>query len=262
MPLTRSELIARSLVHANQMTGGNVPLPALIDHNHFNHLSPEEKAEVITQYARHSANGAVHEQPTVLNTVMTGAKAGLMASIVPAVASGALTLPSLLALRAATGNQTAMKDVLRRTLIPVGILGGLGVASGIVSEFIQRGNNAANNQYVHKILESVRDEGDADEQRVKSMALVAAAPYLNRRIQGTEAVGPNVRQQLITNYMHPGTEHMISEVMGVDKFTATNASGREATTEVPYNNWNWVRGVGPIHKDAVNHHYKITKIED
>lgn len=259
MPLTRSELIARSLIHANKMTAGTVPLPALIDHNHFNHLSPEEKADVIDQYSRQAVLQNIDTAPGILTTIGSGIKNGLISSIIPAIASTALTMPTLAALQASRGNPVAMKDILRRTLVPVGVIAGIGAGVGVASEFMQRGVNSSNNAYLQKILKSVNDEPDSEQRRVKAMALVAAAPYLNRKMQASENIAPAVRTNLLERYLDPSVApEMMKEFMGND--TYHKDGGKITKTE--YNDWRMLRGVGPIMEETKGKHYYIKDITD
>ncbi len=242
MPITRSELIARSLVHADKVTHGSISLPALVDHTHFNHLSPEEKAAVIQHYAELTGGRGNDVEQGHLDTIATGAKKGLLASIIPALASGALTLPSLLAIRAATGNKEALKDVLRRTLIPVAAVSGVGAATGIFSQYMERANAAADNKYIAKMLEGIHQEQDPQEKQIKSMSLVATAPYLNRKLQGSEALGPNIRSHIFSRLLDPEfAETSMSKMLGQD--TYTNEDGMKNYAH--YKDWNYVRGVAP-----------------
>lgn len=244
MPITRSELIARSLVHADKMTHGQVSLPALVDHNHFNQLSPEEKAAVIQHYALLTEGKGNEAAQGHLDTIMTGAKKGLLASIIPAIGSTALTVPSLLAIRAASGNKDATLDIIRRSLVPAGILAGAGAGIGIFSEYMERANSAANNKYISRMLENIHNETDEQEKQVKAMSLVATAPTLNRRLQASEGIGPNIRKYLLDEYMNPGvTPGMVDKIMGQDTYIREDG----AKVKGRYNNWGYVRNV-PTHK--------------
>ena len=71
MPLDRSELIARSLLHANAVTGGSLTLPAMIDNLQFQQLPPEERARVVEQYAMLSNHHRENPNPKLIMQLYT-----------------------------------------------------------------------------------------------------------------------------------------------------------------------------------------------
>lgn len=242
MPLSREELVARSLLHANTMTGGSLTLPAMIDNQQFNQLSPEEKAFVVEKYATLSkTHPASHQVPTLGSTIAHGAKAGLVGSVLPTILAGVIAVPTIAAISASMGNRVAMMDILRRTATPLAIAGGIGMASGIVGHVLGRAMTSDNNNYISKLVQSVQDEEDPDEKRIKAMALVAASPTLNRRAGSLDMAGVNLTQQILGNYLGSGakTKEMFDTHIGGHSVELPD--GR--TQRFNYDNFNFVGGL-------------------
>lgn len=241
MSLSREELVARSLLHANTMTGGSLTLPAMLDNNQFQQLSPEEKAAVVEQYATLSkTHPASHQVPTLGSTIAHGAKAGLIGSVLPTILAGVIAVPTVAAISASMGNRVAMMDILRRTATPLAIAGGIGMASGVVGHVLGRAMTSDNNNYISKLVKSVQEEQDPDERRIKSMALVAASPTLNRRGSSLDMAGVNLTQQIIGNYLGSDqTQDMFNKAIRSHSFELPNGARKDFT----YKDFNYLEGM-------------------
>lgn len=259
MPLTREDLIARSLLHANMMTGGALNLPAMLDSNQFNQLSPESKAEVVERYAALSkVHPASHQTPSIGSTIAHGARAGLVGSVLPTALAGVIAVPTIAAVSASMGNRVAMLDILKRTASPLALASGIGIAAGITGSLLGRAMTADNNKYLQNLVNSVSEDEDPDTRKVRAMALVAASPALNRRSITTGNVGHNMTQQIISRYLGQGdvTKDMFEKIIPSQRLLQPNGY----VAEYPYNDFSYVHGVGTLTGDAVENNppkYKI-----
>ncbi len=241
MPLDRSELIARSLLHANAITGGNLTLPAMIDNQQFQQLPPEERAKVVEQYAMLSNHQQqYHNTPSIMSTIGSGAKNGLLTAALPTILAGVITVPTLAAVTASMGQRVPMMNLIKRTAAPLALAGGIGIAAGIAGSLLGRAHSADNNKYIGHLVNSIRDEPDDQTRQIKAMSILAAAPTLNRRTQATENMGANITSGLIGNYLAPNdrTKSMFTGILPRTIVALPNG----ATTQFNYNNWNYVEG--------------------
>lgn len=260
MPLDRSELIARSLLHANAVTGGSLTLPAMIDNLQFQQLPPEERARVVEQYAMLSNHHRENpNSPSILSTIGSGAKNGLLTSALPTILAGVITVPTLAAVTASMGQRVPMMSLVKRTAAPLALAGGIGIAAGIAGSLLGRAHSADNNKYIGHLVNSIRDEPDDQARQIKAMSILAAAPTLNRRTQATENMGANITSGLVGNYLAPTqrTKDMFTGILPRTVVALPNG----ATTQFNYNNWNYVEGhEGMINDLSGNPTHKIVPI--
>lgn len=247
MPISREELVARSLLHANSITGGSLTLPAMLDNNQFNQLSPEEKAGVVERYATLSRNHpASHQVPSLGSTIAQGARNGLIGSVLPTALAGVIAVPTIAAISASMGNRTAMVEIMKRTAAPLALAAGIGMTSGIVGSVLGRAMTSDNNRYIQDLVSSVHKEEDPDTRRVRAMALVAASPALNRRAVATENIGHNMSQQLIGRFLGGGeTQEMFQSIIPADNLQLPDGS----VQRFPYNDFRFVGGLGQLTTD-------------
>lgn len=257
MPLDRSELIARSLLHANQITGGGVSLPAMVDNPHFSKLTPEEKADIVGQYAD-LTRGGVSSQPSLLSAIGSGAKHGLVTSILPTALAGVVAVPTVAALTASFGKKVPMLNIAERVVAPLALAGAIGVGAGIAGSLIGRVQSQENNRYLSRILDSIRQEQDPDTRAIKSMALVAASPTLNRRGQALEQYGNALSGSLIGHYINPRgeTKKMFNQILPEYE---VQIPGNNKPMSYDYKDFSFVKGLDTLttHPAGSNPKYKI-----
>ena len=258
MPITKEELIARSLLQANQMTGGALTVPSMMDNSQFNKLDVLERAEIIKQYADLSANHpATKITPSLGTTIASGARVGFLHSVLPMLTTGLVTVPTVAALTKSFGNPTAMMDIAKRVSLPLAAGVGVGMASGIVASLMGRAQAGENNAYLQHILQGIRSEQDPDEKRVKAMALVAATPTLNRRANMFDSYSHNLTQQLIGNFINPSATETFENALPQGAVVMPDGSHRVFN----YNDWRYVEGLPHLTTEKGNPRFKIVRNE-
>lgn len=255
MALSRTELIARGLAHAGHLTGHGIPVTNLIDSNHFSHLSPEEKIEVLAKYSD-MIKPDERATPSTGQYVRGGIRSGLLAAIPVALGAGVFTLPSVKVLKLAKGNPTAMKDIATRVLGPVGLTLGAGALAGTLAALIQQGKDVEVNRYISRAVDNVSNEHNPTQKKVNAAALLALSNELTstRRYSsnyGESQVMPGLGN-LINKTKYQDVMPKINDVRRMPVYTAygdpvADERGMHLheprTVSIPYDDWSSVWGI-------------------
>lgn len=285
MALTRTELLARGLVRAQELTGKDVPVVSLLDNPNISSLSPEEKVEIIKRYSELTGHDVEYHGTPLHKEVVRGAMYGAGLAVPFGMMSGKLTFaPPGVISDAAKAGKKPLKEIFARTAKPLAKVLGLGAMIGGTAGLMQGIAKANTNKYLSSISKSISQSKDEEDKRITAAALLTATPHLSKGFQSTGDimrmhVGANLPraieslepEDLRPSYTIgiPATEEYIPESLSADaraqylneqtaqKYPPTMMDNEGNILphplagqthgyqfKVPYDDWNYVKGIG------------------
>lgn len=197
MALTRTELLARGLVRAQELTGKDVPVVSLLDNPNISSLSPEEKVEIIKRYSELTGHDVEYHGTPIHKEIGRGAMYGAGLAVPFAMMSGKLTFPPPSVARdILKGGKKPLLEAAKRVGVPLAKVMSLGAMVGGTYGLLQGQAKANTNKYLTAISKNISSSENEDEKRITAAALLAATPHLSKSFQAT---GDIMRSQTAGN---------------------------------------------------------------
>lgn len=256
MPITRVELIARGFAHADKNYPGGVPLNSLLSSHQLGSLTPEEKVSVVHRFDELTSSNK-GSGPTLRSSIGEGVAKGIMSAAPMAILGGALTVPSLSALKAAKaiGGVAPWIAIGKKFAAPIALTAGVGAFVGGTYGVLKHLQDASSNKYLSKALEEIRREPDPEEKKIKTMALFASSPLIAHRVEDTRhyrdagismGTGAMVNRGAYSELLPGNTDVPVFHEAEGEHPLGGPKIVKVDSTDIPYDDWRYVRGIGSI----------------
>ena len=256
MPLTRVELIARGFAHADKAYPGGVPVSSLLSSPQMNPLTPEERISVIQRYDE-LTGGKPNTSSSALSNVGEGIVGGIMSAGPAAILGGALTVPSMEAIRAARaiGGAKPWLAIGKKFLAPIALTAGVGAVVGGTYGLMKHLKDTNTNKYLKKTLDEIRNEQDPENKSIKTMSLLATAPMVGREFDESQryrdmgtAMGTSklVDRGLYATLLPGHPDVPTFRETDTPHPLGGNAVAEAGNTDILYDDWRYVRGLGSL----------------